>query len=68
MSYTGLPGTREDKLVLIKTMPNEELFIYYTLSCRSGEIEINLAGEHDFEQHALKEEFVERLRKAGFLS
>lgn len=66
-SYSGLFGTREEKLSKIKAMTNAEILRYYTLSCRSGEIEVNLAGEWDFDQFALKKELEDRLRRAGFL-
>ena len=66
-SYTGLRGTHEEKLLKIKAMTNDELLRSYTLSCRSGEIEINLAGESDFEQFSLKNELERRLRRIGFL-
>lgn len=66
-SYTGLGGTREERLLKIKAMTNDELLRSYTLSCRSGEIEISLAGEHDFDQFTLKKELEGRLRRTGFL-
>lgn len=66
-SYSGLFGTREEKLSKIKAMGNDELLRHYELSCRSGEIEISLAGESDFDQFALKNELEDRLRRVGFL-
>lgn len=66
-SYTGLVGSREERLNWIRGMANEELLRSYTQSCRSGEIEIHLAGENDFNQHALKTELESRLMAIGFL-
>ena len=65
-SYSGLFGSREEKFKRIKEMNNQEIFHAYTLSCRSGEIEINLSQEHDFDQFALKAEVVRRLNAVSF--
>lgn len=62
-SYTGLGGSRAEKLSRIEAMGHNELLRFYALSCRSGEIAINLDSEWDFEQSALKVELEDRLRR-----